>query len=164
MFPCIPLSPWMYITVQCVQYIYDHITEMWHENGTKNPRSMSHMVIYANIPPTTTRSYIQNDDVIKWKHFPRYWPFVRGIYRSPLNSPHKGQWRGAFMFSLICTWINGWVNNREAGVSRCHRAHYDVIVMKSAFHVSHGYKCQHPTYYCRVLYPNAPVAPFTNME
>ena len=55
-----------------------------------------------------------HDDVIKWKHFPRYWP-VRGIHRSPVNSPHKGQWRGALMFSLICAWINGWVNNREAG-------------------------------------------------
>ena len=51
-----------------------------------------------------------HDDVIKWKHFPRYWPFVRGIHRSPVNSPHKGQWRGAFMFSLICAWINDWVN------------------------------------------------------
>ena len=39
-------------------------------------------------------------DVIKWKHFPRNWPFVRGIHRSPVNSPHKGQWRGALMFSL----------------------------------------------------------------
>ena len=70
-----------------------------------------------------------HDDVIKWKHFPRYWPFVRGIHRSPVNSPHKGQWRGALMFSLICDWINGWVNNREAGDLRRHRAHYDVIVM-----------------------------------
>ena len=35
-----------------------------------------------------------HDDVIKWKHFPRYWPFVRGIHRSPVISPHKGQWRG----------------------------------------------------------------------
>ena len=71
----------------------------------------------------------RHDDVIKWKHFPRYWPFVRGIQRSPVNSPHKGQWRGALMFSLICVWINGWVNNREAGDLRCYRAHYDVIVM-----------------------------------
>ena len=46
---------------------------------------------------------------IKWKHFPRYWPFVRGIHRPPVNSPHKGQWRRALMFSLICAWINGWV-------------------------------------------------------
>ena len=43
-----------------------------------------------------------HDDVIKWKHFPRYWPFVWGIHRSPVNSPHKGQWHGALMFSLIC--------------------------------------------------------------
>ena len=69
------------------------------------------------------------DDVIKWKHFPCYWTFVRGIHWSPVNFPHKGQWRGALMFSLICTWINDWVNNREAADLRRHRAHYDVIVM-----------------------------------
>ena len=72
--------------------------------------------------------------------FPRYWPFVRRIHRSAVNSPHKGQWRGALMFSLICTRINGmfslictringWVNNGEAGDLRRHRAHYDVTVM-----------------------------------
>ena len=70
-----------------------------------------------------------NDDVIKWKHFPRSWPFVRWIRRSPVNSPHKDHWRGALMFSLICAWTNGCVNNREAGDSRRHCAHYDVIVM-----------------------------------
>ena len=61
--------------------------------------------------------------------FQRYWPFVRGIHRSPVNSPHKNQWRGALMFSLICAWIHGWVNDGEAGDLRCHRAHYDVTVM-----------------------------------
>ena len=71
-----------------------------------------------------------HDDVIKWKHFLHYWPFVRGIHQSPVDSPHKGQWRGALMFPLICVCINGWVNNREAGYLRCHRAHYDVIVMQ----------------------------------
>ena len=71
----------------------------------------------------------EHDDVIKWKHFPRYWPFVRGIHRSPVNSPHKGQWRRAVMFSLICVLINVWVNNREAGDLRRYRAHYDIIVM-----------------------------------
>ena len=69
------------------------------------------------------------DDVIKWKRFPRYWPFVRRIHRGPVNSPHKGQWHGALMFSLICARINGWVNNREAGDLRRHQAHCDVIVM-----------------------------------
>ena len=71
------------------------------------------------------------DDVIKWKHFPRYWSFVRGIHRPPVNSPHKGHWRGALMFSLICARINRWVNNGEASDLRRHRAHYDVIVMTS---------------------------------
>ena len=69
------------------------------------------------------------DDVIKWKHFPRYWPFVRGIQWWPENSPHKGQWRGALMFSLIFAWMYGWVHTGEAGDLRRHRAHYDVIVM-----------------------------------
>ena len=59
--------------------------------------------------------------------FSRYWPFVRGIHRSPVNSPHKGQWRGA----LMCGWTNGWVNNGEAGDLRRHRAHYDVTVMEA---------------------------------
>ena len=58
--------------------------------------------------------------------FPRYWPFVWGIHRWPVNSSHKGQWRGALMFLLICAWINGW---NEAGDWRRHRADYDVIVM-----------------------------------
>ena len=49
-----------------------------------------------------TPSASEHDGVIKWKHFPRYWPF----------SPHKGQWRGSLMISLICAWINMWVNNR----------------------------------------------------
>ena len=70
-----------------------------------------------------------HDDVIKWKHFPHCWPFVQGIHRSPVNSPHKGQWRGALMFSLICVWINGWVNNGEAGDLRRYHTHYDVTVM-----------------------------------
>ena len=58
-----------------------------------------------------------------------YWPLVRGIHRSPVNFPHKGQWRGALMLSWICAWINGWVNNREASDLRCHSAHYNVTVM-----------------------------------
>ena len=70
-------------------------------------------------------------------HFPRYWPFVRGIHRSPVNSPQRGQWRGALMFSLISVWINGWVNSGEAGDLRRHRAHYDVIIMETKV----SYRC-----------------------
>ena len=71
-----------------------------------------------------------HDDVIKWKHFPRNWPYMRGDSPVPVNSPHKGQCRGALVFCLICVWINGWVNNRKAGDLRRHRGHYDVIVKR----------------------------------
>ena len=73
-----------------------------------------------------------HDDVIKWNHFHRYWLFVRGIHRSPVNFPHKGQWRGALMFSLIYVWTNDWANHRYAGDLTRHRAHYDVTVMRIA--------------------------------
>ena len=73
-----------------------------------------------------------------WRHqtknFPRYSPFVRVIHRWPVDFPHKGQWRGALMFSLICAWTNSWTNNQDAGDLRRHRAHYDVIVMCGGTH------------------------------
>ena len=71
----------------------------------------------------------EHDNVIKWKHFSRYWPFVRGIARSPVAS-HKGLWRGTLMFSLNCAWTNGRANNRGAGDLRRHCAHYGVNLMK----------------------------------
>ena len=95
---------------------------------------------------STVMNILWHDDVIKWKHFPRYWPFVRGIHRSPVNSlrgihrspvnsPHKGQSSRALVFSLICVWIKGWVNNREAGDLRRYRAHYDVTVMGTSLSI-----------------------------
>ena len=104
--------------------VFITLTSQWARWRLKSPAS-----------GLSTQLFIQVQ-IIKQKHqssaslaFVRYWPFVRGIHRSPVNSPHKGQWRGAFMFSLICAWINRWVNNREAGDLRRYRAHYDVIVM-----------------------------------
>ena len=81
---------------------------------------------------TRGHGLFSHDDVIKWKNFPRYWPFVRGIRRSPVKSPHKGQWRETLMFSLICTRIKCWVNSHEAGDLRRYFVHYDVIVMGRA--------------------------------
>ena len=69
----------------------------------------------------------RHDDVIGWKHFPRYWPFVRGIHRSPVNSPQKIS--DAELWCFLWSVKNGWINNREADDLRRHRAHYDVIVM-----------------------------------
>ena len=68
-----------------------------------------------------------------WRHqmetFSALLAICTGNHRSPVNYPHKGHWRGALMFSLICVWINDWVNNREAGDLRRYRPHYDAIVM-----------------------------------
>ena len=62
-----------------------------------------------------------HDDVIKWKHFPRFWSFVQGIHRSPVT-------RGFYVFFDLRR-INGWVNNCEAGDLRRIRPHYNVTVM-----------------------------------
>ena len=85
---------------------------------------------YLSMPCFVIKRVNKHDDVIKCKRFPRYWSFLRGIHRFLVNSPHKGQWRGTLMFSLICARINCWVNNREAGDLRRHRTHCDVIVMR----------------------------------
>ena len=54
---------------------------------------------------------------------------MRGFHRSLVNAPHKGQWHGTLVSSLICAWINGWVNKHEAADLRRHRAHHIVTVM-----------------------------------
>ena len=63
------------------------------------------------------------DDVIKWKHFSRYWPFVRGIHQSSVISPHKGQWRGAWILYLICFLINAQMASYAENVSIWWRHH-----------------------------------------
>ena len=88
---------------------------------------------------------VPHDGVIKWKHFPRYWPFVRGIHRSTVNSPHKWQWRETLIFSLSCAWTNSWANKGDAGDLRRHRAHCDVILIKRVInsnkHKAGSWKC-----------------------
>ena len=70
-----------------------------------------------------------------WRHqmetFSALLAICAGNSPGTVNSPHKGQWRGTLMFTLICARINGWVNNREAGDLRRYRTHYDVIVMRT---------------------------------
>ena len=127
----------MYVDLSYLKFVsvctFHNMSSFGSGNGlVSNWRRVSSWI---NDDPVQWPIYAQHDDVIKWKHFPRYWPFVQGIHRTPVNSPHKGQWRGALMFSLIRARINGWVNNREAGDLRRHRPHYDVIVMtRSGLH------------------------------
>ena len=80
-----------------------------------------------------------------WRHqmetFSALLALCAGNSLVPVNSPHKGQWREALMFSSIYAWINDWVNNREAGDLRRYRGHYDVIVMSIRINpTTHAYK------------------------
>ena len=129
------MKPWSYIWLEfglfsTIMYIYIYILIVFKQIAWKTLwhwRIIQATSTYSSQTRTLYRSI--HDDVIKWKYFPRYWPFVREIHRSPVNFPHKGQWRGALMFTLICAQMNGWVNNGEAGDLRRYLAHYDVIVM-----------------------------------
>ena len=137
---------WIYYSQQCVEIrLFDHIkTNPYllcchgYMNELKQSRQDSGLTVSMR---RTDFLMSFHDDVIKWKHFPRYWPFLRGIHRSPVNSPHKGQWRGGLMFYLICVWINGWVNNREAGdfetLSRPLWHHRNAWVPSSIYVITH---------------------------
>ena len=135
---------WSYVLINIIQFAEGLVSMRWFISVLRisrlfhAPQTRLVLVVNWNLMEklesnlnTNATSFVQHDDVIKWKHFPRNWPFVRGIHRSPVNSRYKGQWRGALMFSLICFWINDWINNREAGDVRRYRAHYDVIVMEN---------------------------------
>ena len=94
------------------------------------PMHQDPLLVYCFMCTSHKENHKMHDDVIKWRDFPRNWPFVRGLHRSPVNAQYKRKWRGALIFSLICAWINSWVNNREAGDLRPPRVYYDVIVME----------------------------------
>ena len=122
-------------------YVQGSIRYNLHTGGLYKQLHMTLLAIFHYVSALTgillLNKATYQDDVIKWKHFPRNWPFERGIHRSPVNSPHKGQWRRTLMFSLIRAWIKVWVYNREANDLRRHRAHYDVTVMwRNSTHVA----------------------------
>ena len=81
---------------------------------------------YGTKPLCKTRAH---DDVIKWKHSPRCWPFVRGIHRSPVNSPHGTSDTELWCFLWFAPEKNSWVYNRQTGDLRRHLTRNDVNVM-----------------------------------
>ena len=54
---------------------------------------------------------------------------IAPLWTGPGEFPTQRPVTRSFMFSLICVWINRWINNREAGDLIRYHAHYDVIVM-----------------------------------
>ena len=91
-----------------------------------------------------------------WRHQIETFSTLLAIYagNSPVtvNFPHKSQWRGALMFSLICAWINDWVNNGGAVDLRRHRAHYDVTTMWSLWVKGVTGRCKKLYYQWYVIY------------
>ena len=135
--------------------------------GTVTKRTVSCFwklqILTSHVGPLVTCT-ADHDDVMKWKRFPCYWPFVWGIHQSLVNSPNEGQWHGALMFFFICAWTNGWVNTWFASDLRCHRTHYDVTVMHedSPFYIwisqSHSC-CQHSQSEAMSLIPLTDILP-----
>ena len=103
-----------------------------HIDGIVQDSSISNALAMELLHPCTKPS-------TWWRH--RLETFSASLalcHRSPVNSPHKSQRRGALMFSLICAWINCWVNNREAGDLIRDRAHCDVTLMVSCHIITFG--------------------------
>ena len=106
-----------------ISHRYVHVTVLCKSTGhTWKPRRMT-----CSIHGIRPHNY---HDVIKWKHSPCHWPFVRGTHGSPVNFPGKDKSHGAS--------INGWVNNRGTGDLGRHRVHYDVILMILKFWWCHS--------------------------
>ena len=112
-----------------------HIEAKWHH--ISDWHSIWHYIVYSTKTPgveysadcdlTQKNPYNarMGDDVIKRKYFPRYWPIVREIHRSPVNTLTKASDAGLWYFrwsAFSLVWINSWVNDRQAGDSICHCA------------------------------------------
>ena len=113
---------------------------MWHKRDI-TPNSYIHMIMAA-IQLISKLDSCNKPPLIKkwWRHQMETFSALLAIFAGNLpvifisvNFPHKGLWRGYLVFSLICSWINGWVNNGEAGDLRLHRALYDITVMRMIF-------------------------------
>ena len=100
---------------------------------------ISHFIhLHNGIHQSPQNDFTVHDD----KLFPRYWPFVRGIHRSPVNPPHQGQWRGALMFLLI---LSKQSRRRRFETSSCSLwrhcdagcwfKHYEGIITKSTWSI-----------------------------
>ena len=105
---CIQISPWWPIKLTIVLMVYSQ-DALWPLSlGAYNGNDtallvMSNTTWYCGIPMMTS-----SDGNIS-----RVIDLSECVWKSPLNYPHKGQWRGALIFSLICVWNNSWVSNGD---------------------------------------------------
>ena len=121
------------LLIRMDKYIHNALLILILQWGSNGLLIMIHdcrlrLLIFMNYYFLTVATKYSEQNV-PWRHqmetFSALLAICAGNSPVPGNSPHKSQWRGALMFSLICVWIN----NREAGDLRRYRAHYDVTVI-----------------------------------
>ena len=73
--------------------------------------------------------YLQIDcNILPWHWSPLcYWPFVRGIHWSSMDSPHKRLAAQALIFSLMLAWTNCWTNMPVPGYLTRYDTHVKVF-------------------------------------
>ena len=142
----------------CVNFIFLHIFSEYQRNWTENNYLFTHLnqclrrryTIGRGTSPFRSAESITCNICLSgrcmswWRHQMETFSALLALCEwnppLPVDSPHKDQWSGALMFSLIYAWTNGWANNREAGDLRRHRVHNDVTVMTYwVFHLCLGY-------------------------
>ena len=99
---------------------------IWHDLRTTDHQSLinAHLLFILLSVTTWRRQQMEIFSVLC------YWPFVKGIHLSAVDSTHKDQWRGALVFSLMCSWKSVWKYNRDTGDLRRHSTHCDVTIMR----------------------------------
>ena len=121
-----PVNIFPFFTLQYDHHAANQIDTFFHSR-----KWCQRVTIKKNVSSRILWFLFLNSQLIWWHHQMETFFALLALCagNSPVNSPHKDQWRGALMLTLICAWRNCWVNNCKAGDFRHHRAHYDVTVM-----------------------------------
>ena len=137
--------PWLWYLPYYVLFLG---RKLWRQFGAKAANPLPQ----KEIDDCPESSHYEHNSIVKHAPVCTWWRHQMETFSASLalcggnspvtrvNSPHKGQWCGALMFSCICTWIKGSLNNRETGDLRRHGTHCDVIVMEKKYpHCKHYY-------------------------
>ena len=108
--------------------VFQHWIRKWLDAGQATNHYLNQWcLVYWRIYASLGHNDLTNDKWSWWRNQMETFSALLAICAG--NSPHKGQWCRALMFSLVCSWTNGWVKNGETVDLRRHRAHYDVTTM-----------------------------------
>ena len=107
-----------YIPITWMQHLQINLVFLYHQLAAVMYLTWSHLC--SQYSPTW------------WRHQMETFSALLAICagNSPVTGEIPTQRPVTRRFDIFLTWINSWVNNREAGNLRRHRAHYDVTVMK----------------------------------